>query len=442
MLVATFLIQFLFGVGHTCLRSCCENCKKYNSAVETFIPWLNDVDEKFKNVKLANLKRKTLNKHLKEIQALKSELSVHFQEYQNIQQIGEGILSISESDKELTKKQLTNIKKKWNDLTNVVGTKVLSLEDLFQTILEFEENVRDIQHGIQRLEDKMCSHDALGDVSCDPVLLDRLKVLLEEAVGMKNNISKLRKFAKVVVQKADEGTDTKEILNNVDGVEKRHKAVTKNLETRCATLSASQKIISVLMDQVKCLRSELNNLDESFDKLRPIARDLKSLKSQLKVLKDIRSSLLETKKKYEAFEKKYEDITKQEYINETKSYFDQHGAVKAQLTRNKDFMNNLDEKDKTHLESKLDTLKSLRIKLSDIRNEYYEVVADDSDLEPLESEILDLEDDCKDIQDRVVVYSASTPQVWGSINGLLKVDSAFHPRYIGSINEYQACFGS
>ncbi|GFX46301.1 hypothetical protein TNCV_1234171, partial [Trichonephila clavipes] len=40
------------------------------------------------------------------------------------------------------------------------------------------------------------------------------------------------------------------------------------------------------------------------------------------------------------------------------------------------------------------------------------------------------------------VYSASTPQVWGSINGLRKVDSAFHPRYIGSINEYQACFGS
>ncbi|GFV47530.1 hypothetical protein TNCV_904911 [Trichonephila clavipes] len=54
------------------------------------------------------------------------------------------------------------------------------------------------------------------------------------------------------------------------------------------------------------------------------------------------------------------------------------GAVKAQLTRIKNFMNNPDEKDKTHLESKLDTLKSLRIKLSDIRDEYYEVVADDN----------------------------------------------------------------
>ncbi|GFX54874.1 hypothetical protein TNCV_3317911 [Trichonephila clavipes] len=49
---------------------------------------------------------------------------------------------------------------------------------------------------------------------------------------------------------------------------------------------------------------------------------------------------------------------------------------------------------------------------------------------------------CPDLEDRGVVYRASTPQVWGSINGLRKVDSAFHPGYIGSKNEYQACFGS
>ncbi|GFR01909.1 uncharacterized protein TNCT_37621 [Trichonephila clavata] len=76
------------------------------------------------------------------------------------------------------------------------------------------------------------------------------------------------------------------------------------------------------------------------------------------------------------------------------------GSVKAQLTRIKDFINNPDEKDQIKLESKMDTLKNLRIKLSDIRNEYYEVVANDSDLEPLELEILDLEDDCEDIQIR------------------------------------------
>ncbi|GFR25259.1 hypothetical protein TNCT_421841 [Trichonephila clavata] len=49
------------------------------------------------------------------------------------------------------------------------------------------------------------------------------------------------------------------------------------------------------------------------------------------------------------------------------------------------------------LESKMDILKSLRIKLRDIRNEYYQVVENDSDLKPLELEILDLEDDCEEI---------------------------------------------
>ncbi|GFR27763.1 hypothetical protein TNCT_377271 [Trichonephila clavata] len=77
------------------------------------------------------------------------------------------------------------------------------------------------------------------------------------------------------------------------------------------------------------------------------------------------------------------------------------GSVKAQLTRIKDFINNPDEKVKIKLESKMDTLKSLRIKLSDIRNEYYEVVVNENDLEPLELEILDKEDDCEDIQVRI-----------------------------------------
>ncbi|GFR14453.1 integrase catalytic domain-containing protein [Trichonephila clavata] len=49
----------------------------------------------------------------------------------------------------------------------------------------------------------------------------------------------------------------------------------------------------------------------------------------------------------------------------------------------------------------MDTLKNLRIKYSDIRNECYEVMANDSDLEPLELEILDLEDDCEDTQVRI-----------------------------------------
>lgn len=43
-------------------------------------------------------------------------------------------------------------------------------------LMEYEEKVRDLQHTLQRLEDRLSSHDALGDVSHDPILLERLQV--------------------------------------------------------------------------------------------------------------------------------------------------------------------------------------------------------------------------------------------------------------------------
>ncbi|GFR11449.1 integrase catalytic domain-containing protein [Trichonephila clavata] len=113
------------------------------------------------------------------------------------------------------------------------------------------------------------------------------------------------------------------------------------------------------------------------------------------------------------------------------------GSVKAQLTRIKDFVNSPDEKDKTKLESKMDTLKSLRMKLSDIRNEYYEVVVKDSDLEPLELEILDLEDDCEDIHVRI---KNIVPKIDLKNNDITSCGNSFNniqlPRFNGSYHDW------
>lgn len=43
-------------------------------------------------------------------------------------------------------------------------------------LMEYEEKVRDLQHTLQRLEDRLSSHDAFGDVSHDTILLERLQV--------------------------------------------------------------------------------------------------------------------------------------------------------------------------------------------------------------------------------------------------------------------------
>ena len=52
-----------------------------------------------------------------------------------------------------------------------------SLEDTARHLMDFNENLRDLQHGLQRCEDKLASHDALGGAAKDPKLLDRIKVI-------------------------------------------------------------------------------------------------------------------------------------------------------------------------------------------------------------------------------------------------------------------------
>ncbi|GFV16803.1 hypothetical protein TNCV_3363001 [Trichonephila clavipes] len=80
-----------------------------------------------------------------------------------------------------------------------------------------------------------------------------------------------------------------------------------------------------------------------------------------------------------------------------------------------------------HVQRKIEELKELLFGLE---------TAKPKEEAEFEEDLYKCETRLEDLEGRVVVYRASTPQILGSINGLGKVDSAFHPRYIGSINEY------
>lgn len=56
------------------------------------------------------------------------------------------------------------------------------MEDTARHLMDFNENLRDLQHSLQRCEDKLASHDALGGAAKDPKLLDRIKVMQEFVV--------------------------------------------------------------------------------------------------------------------------------------------------------------------------------------------------------------------------------------------------------------------
>lgn len=51
-----------------------------------------------------------------------------------------------------------------------------TLDDISSKLSIYQDKVRDVNHSLHRLEDRLLSHDALGDSSRDHKLLARMKV--------------------------------------------------------------------------------------------------------------------------------------------------------------------------------------------------------------------------------------------------------------------------
>ncbi|GFS84262.1 hypothetical protein TNCV_2365911 [Trichonephila clavipes] len=117
-------------------------------------------------------------------------------------------------------------------------------------------------------------------------------------------------------------------------------------------------------------------------------------------------------------------------------------AIKGTITKIETFAEESGNHTPTKLDIKLKRVQEMNRKIDELKDQYYDIKdISESELQVIEADIQSMEDRLEELEGRVVVYRASTPQVWGCINGLGKVDSAFHPRYIGSINEYQALLG-
>lgn len=70
---------------------------------------------------------------------------------------------------------------------------------------------------------------------------------------MKDEINKLKKFSKVVIEKAGKDINSSEILKNLEVIENRHHSLKTNLEERYTSFSASYKVISVFKVSVSIL---------------------------------------------------------------------------------------------------------------------------------------------------------------------------------------------
>ncbi|XP_070510262.1 microtubule-actin cross-linking factor 1 isoform X19 [Cardiocondyla obscurior] len=267
---------------HTRLQTCAEHCKKYYKAQDVFLPWLRQAEDKLDSLIPTSFRRKDIEKQLKELSSFRNEVWKHSGEYENNKMLGETFVGACDIDKQNVKNELSAMKTRWDKLNNDLLSRTQSLEDTARHLMDFNENLRDLQHSLQRCEDKLASHDALGGAAKDPKLLDRIKNLREETTSLKKPLQCVRQQANDLVNKAGEqGVDATHLQDEIDNVTDRINDLQSKLDDRCNELQSAATAVAQFNDQAKLISQHLSALEKDLDSMKAPGREIKIVRGQL-----------------------------------------------------------------------------------------------------------------------------------------------------------------
>ncbi|XP_014475405.1 PREDICTED: dystonin isoform X27 [Dinoponera quadriceps] len=267
---------------HTRLQTCAEHCKKYYKAQDVFLPWLRQAEDKLDSLIPTSFRRKDIEKQLKELSSFRNEVWKHSGEFENNKTLGETFVGACDIDKQNVKNELGAMKTRWDKLNNDLISRTQSLEDTARHLMDFNENLRDLQHGLQRCEDKLASHDALGGAAKDPKLLDRIKNLREETTSLKKPLQCVRQQANDLVNKASEqGVDASHLQDEIDNVTDRINDLQAKLDDRCNELQSAATAVAQFNDQAKLISQHLSALEKDLDSMKAPGREIKIVRGQL-----------------------------------------------------------------------------------------------------------------------------------------------------------------
>lgn len=267
---------------HTRLQTCVEHCRKFYKAQESFLPWLRQAEDKLDGLRPTSYKLKHMDKQLKELQNFRSDVWKHSGEYENNRILGETFLSSCDIDKEVIKGELLHMKQRWDKLNNDLLQRTQTLEDTSRRLGDFNDNLRDLTHNVQRCEDRLTSHDALGGAAKDPKLLERIRELRNEAAALKKPLQTVRQLATDLVSEAGHhGIDASHLTDEVDSLGDRIDDLQAKLDDRCSELQSAATAVTQFNDQVKGLSHDLSNLESELDSMKPPGRDFKTVRTQI-----------------------------------------------------------------------------------------------------------------------------------------------------------------
>jgi len=336
---------------NTRLQTCQEHCRKYDKARETFLKWLSSAEDKLEALKLTSFKKIDIDKQLKEMNIFKNDLWRHTNEYESTRSLGETFLAACDKDKQGVTAELRDMKARWEVLNNAVLAKVQDLEDASARLNEFNDNIRDVKNALNRCEDRLAS----ADDTKDPKLLQKIKAIAEEAAKLERPLDTVKGQGDGLCKVAQEcECESDHIKETVDDLLDRYDVLRARLDDRGSDLEAAQRGMAQFNEQLKNVSGDLGNLEDEFNGMKPIGRDIPTVKSQIREIENFMDKLHDKRADLEAAATTAEELIRANLATDARGMKSQLENLGKQLAR-------LDDKSKqreTELHKMLEKLES------------------------------------------------------------------------------------
>lgn len=319
---------------NTRLQTCNEHCKKYDKILEPFVKWLTQAEDKLESFRLTSFKKADIDKLLKDVNSFKNDLWRKTGDYETTRNNGETFVGACDRDKEGIKEELHDLKERWDALNAGILAKVQELEDASAKLNEFNDNCREVKNALGRFEDKLASHDALGDASKDPKLLQRIKAMQEECKKLEKPLDNVQRQGEGLSHDAQkQRCDDLHIREAVEDLLDRYDNLTGKLGDRLSDLESSQRAMAEFTEQMKSLSNEIGELDNEFGNFKPIGRDIPTVKNQIREMETFSEKLRDKRSDVELVANALDDLIRRGVAPDAKGMKDQVENLRKQLSR-------------------------------------------------------------------------------------------------------------
>ncbi|XP_059374124.1 dystonin-like isoform X2 [Carassius carassius] len=262
-----------------------ERALKYTEHYEKLSSWLQEVEDREKNVKLS-ANSVEIEGSLSQLKAIQKDVEKHRGQVVMMNAAADSLLEVVTSDGDSVREEKVAIGKRVDKLTEDLTLKRESLENISQKLKEFNDLQKEAKGQLEAARKQLDSHSALGVQAYSNKNLTNMKAQQNSLEGVHNQVEHLKNVAKSLVVDASEVEGVTDLLLQADSLEKDHMSITKKVEDACSTLENKLQGIGLFQNSIREMFANFTDLDDEFDGMAPVDRDLDTLRDQQSTVKD------------------------------------------------------------------------------------------------------------------------------------------------------------